>query len=162
MKLTNSLTATSETPVVLFSASQAPWVKGFASSKTNNAINFITDGPFMHRCKTTNELIMLWSSTGHNDEYCVGIARSTSGSIAGPWTHDSDPLFSADGGHAMLAKIFYRKSNCAPTAGDQEVLVLSLHMPNKDMRNCTPKLFALLEYQDQKNGLAKFEYYDFV
>jgi arabinan endo-1,5-alpha-L-arabinosidase len=46
---------------------------------------------------------MLWSSFG-DDGYAMGIADSTSGSILGPWTQRSEPLWARNGGHGMILR----------------------------------------------------------
>ncbi len=60
---------------------------------------------------------MLWSSHGA-DGYAIGIARSATGQITGPWVHESEPLFGKDGGHGMLFTTF-----------DGEFM-LTIHRPN--------------------------------
>src|SRR6185295_7855253 len=71
-------------PVKLFRASEAAWVRPVKPGQ------FITDGPCLHRL-SNGTLLMLWSSAGSNG-YTVGIARSQSGTIAGPWKQDPKPL----------------------------------------------------------------------
>lgn len=61
---------------------------------------------------------MLWSSGGAQG-YTTGIAVSQSGKIEGPWTQVREPLFQADGGHAMIFKQF------------DGTLMLVLHQPNR-------------------------------
>ena len=48
----------------------------------------------------------------------MGIARSASGEIWGPWTHDDEPLFAGDGGHCMLFR------------SKEGKLLMALHSPN--------------------------------
>ena len=48
----------------------------------------------------------------------MGIARSTSGTLLGPWKQDVQPLFAKDGGHGMLFRTFAGK------------LMVTLHTPN--------------------------------
>ena len=66
---------------------------------------------------------MLWSNWD-SAGYCVGIARSASGSVEGPWTQDERLLYSKsmtgtwDGGHGMLF---------TDTDGQ---MYLSIHSPN--------------------------------
>lgn len=43
---------------------------------------------------------MLWSSF-HKGEYAIGLARSESGRITGPWTHRAEPVL-VGGGHPSL------------------------------------------------------------
>ena len=50
---------------------------------------------------------MLWSSfllgKDGNGQYAIGVARSQSGTILGPWLQDPQPLNPNDnGGHAMI------------------------------------------------------------
>ena len=63
-------------------------------------------------------LLMLWSSYGPQ-KYAVGIARSKSGRLAGPWEQLPDPLWADDGGHPMLFKTFDGR------------LVMVIHQPNR-------------------------------
>jgi len=59
------------------------------------------------------ELLMLWSSYSVKDYgnkgfggYTVAIARSASGSIEGPWSHDKELLLDRNAGHSMLFRDF--------------------------------------------------------
>ncbi|WP_088102012.1 glycoside hydrolase family 43 protein [Halalkalibacter urbisdiaboli] len=109
-------------PVVLFSASEAAWTRGEG--------RYVTDGPYLYRNKQ-GQLQMLWSSQGDNG-YAIGVARSTSGSILGPWTHDSTPLFGESGGHGMLFQTF---------SGEQ---LLTIHTPNQSPKE-RPAFFEVKE-----------------
>ncbi|MBQ9480775.1 MAG: family 43 glycosylhydrolase [Clostridia bacterium] len=60
----------------------------------------ITDGPYMYKA-SNGDLVMLWSKY-INGRYCIITSRSKSGKINGEWTHDATPLFTNDGGHAMI------------------------------------------------------------
>lgn len=87
-------------PVLLFTASEAPWARPFRNPDTGYDTHaYITDGPFLIRDDAG--LAMLWSSGGDRG-YSVGVARSTSGLVTGPWVHQEQPLVDSDGGHAML------------------------------------------------------------
>jgi GH43 family beta-xylosidase len=102
-------------PRILFRASEAPWayeLKGRAPG------SYVTDGPFMYRTGD-GTLLMLWSSFGRNGNYCIGVARSETGMLCGPWIQSKDPLYSADGGHGM----FFRSR--------EGILYLAIHSPNK-------------------------------
>ena len=75
----------------------------------------------------------------------MGIARSETGTVLGPWHQDDEPLWSDDGGHGMLFRTF-----------DGE-LRLALHTPND-----TPDeraRFVLIDEVDgrlmQKRGRAR-------
>lgn len=119
-------------PVVLFRASEAPW-RGRAPADGG----LVTDGPFLYRLPVRNHLkghpaslskagdkdsegmlIMLWSSFSERGGYTVGIARSLTGELTGPWVQDEVPLYALDGGHAMLFRTFSGQ------------LMMSLHCPN--------------------------------
>lgn len=125
VKLTDDLRASVDEPRLLFTASEAPWTaplsinneKNGKEQEEQNEENYVTDGPFVFHNKKY-ELCMLWSSFV-SDGYAMGIARSTSGDISGPWVHDEKPLYSKDGGHGMLFKTFDNK------------LMLTFHTPNK-------------------------------
>lgn len=104
-------------PYVLFKASQAPWTISHDTLK-NGKKAYVTDGPFLYRL-SNNHILMLWSSFAQGRAYAVGTAVSLSGDIRGPWVQNSQPLYSADGGHAMLFKDFDNR------------LMLSLHRPNR-------------------------------
>lgn len=88
------LSAAEGEPKLLFRASDASW------SKAGEQGQYVTDGPFLHKL-ANGELIMLWS-TGGNKGYTMGIAKSASGKVTGPWLQDPEPLFAEDGGHGMI------------------------------------------------------------
>jgi arabinan endo-1,5-alpha-L-arabinosidase len=90
-------------PVVLFHASQAPWVQQIVWKRTGMK-GCVTDGPWLHRLPG-GELLILWSSHSVNG-YTIGVARSTSGQLLGPWLQDALPLYSNDGGHCMTFRDF--------------------------------------------------------
>lgn len=116
-RLTDDLTATVGEPVVLFTASQAPWVRRLHHPRLPDEVSaYVTDGPFLHRL-ASGVLIMLWSSHGESG-YAMGIARSTSGHVLGPWVQQEEPIWGADGGHGMIARTL------------DGLLLLTLHQPN--------------------------------
>jgi hypothetical protein len=78
----------------------------------------VTDGPFLYQTKS-GRVLMIWSSFGEARRFMVGIARSTSGKIAGPWKQMDAPLLANDGGHGMIFKAFDGRS------------VMSVHQPNQ-------------------------------
>ena len=114
-------------PIQLFRASEAPWCRPVKPGK------YITDGPWVHRMKN-GTLLILWSSLSDKG-YAVGIARSQSGRIEGPWKQDARPLFEG-GGHCMI----FRTLDGKPT--------LLLHAPNKKP-NERAKFFDVKEEGDQ-------------
>ena len=77
---------------------------------------------------------MLWSSFGAQG-YTLGVARSETGSVLGPWHQDDEPLWTADGGHGMLFRTF------------DGALRLALHTPND-----TPNERAVFVPIDEADG----------
>lgn len=77
---------------------------------------------------------MIWSSMGA-DGYAIGIATSQSGSVKGPWKHQSKCLFGNNGGHGMIFTTF-----------DGE-LVIALHQPNSSP-NERMQLYKLIDTGD--------------
>ena len=113
----------------LFKASEAPWVRSHVPGEKL----YVTDGPFLLR-NSRGELLMLWSS--FTDEgYAIGLARSRSGDIGGPWEQFPQPIFRRDGGHGMILRTFDGR------------LLLSIHQPNRTPDERT-KLFPLRETAD--------------
>jgi len=113
LRLSDDLTAAVEPPHCLFRASEAPWVQEINSKGRKG---FVTDGPWLHRL-AGGELLLLWSGFGAGG-YTIGVARSTSGDILGPWQQLAEPLYAADGGHGMIFRTFEGR------------LMLAYHRPN--------------------------------
>lgn len=124
--LCSDLRAAAGDPVVLFKASEPEWA-------VRNAQTYVTDGPFLHRTKS-GELLMLWSSLRDN-VYCQAVSRSLNGTLLGGWTHDQKLLISQDGGHGMLFRSF-----------DQR-LWFTCHQPNQNPLE-RPRLMEVLEKDD--------------
>jgi arabinan endo-1,5-alpha-L-arabinosidase len=116
-------------PVLLFRASQAPWVQPIVW-KSNGMQGCVTDGPWLHRLPG-GELLLLWSSHSVHG-YSIGVARSASGGLPGPWLQDTRPLYSHDGGHCMTFRDFDGK------------LWLSFHHPDRNPAE-RPKFLPLAE-----------------
>lgn len=136
MPLTADLRERAGRPVFLFNASEAPWVVRPAwpeKGAQHQFPTYVTDGPFLHRTKD-GVLLMLWSSLGE-EGYAMGIARSESGQVKGPWVQEPEPLWSKDGGHGMIFR----------TLGDE--LMLTLHQPNTPGQE-HPRFFALVDEGD--------------
>ena len=114
LPLTADLRAAAGEPRRLFRASEAAWTRPQTWGEFSGFR--ITDGPWLHRT-AGGTLLMLWSSAGAGG-YTTGVARSTSGSVTGPWVQSSAPLFAADGGHPMLFRTF------------GGMLMMALHTPN--------------------------------
>lgn len=133
VRLSDDLKESRGEPVVLFSASEAPWPTAFQHRSSNSPHNYVTDGPFLYRT-ANNRLLMLWSSFIHN-VYAQGVAVSVTGEITGPWRHEADPLYRNDGGHGMIFRTFTNK------------LMLALHSPNT-----TPLERPVFIELEEKNG----------
>lgn len=116
LRLSDDLAAAVSDPQVLFRASEAPWALEINSKGRKG---YVTDGPWLHRL-TNGALLMLWSSFGAGG-YTVGMARSESGEILGPWQQLPEPLYAGDGGHCMVFRTFddqlqlaYHRPNASP------------------------------------------------
>lgn len=103
-------------PVLLFAASEAPFVRTIGKDETTGKYNYVTDGPFVVTLPG-GRLAMIWSSFGDHG-YAVGQAISDSG-ITGPWRHEEQLLYEKNGGHGMVFR----------TREGQ--LKLALHNPNE-------------------------------
>ncbi|HUW63080.1 MAG TPA: glycoside hydrolase family 43 protein [Candidatus Bathyarchaeia archaeon] len=146
--LNDDLSAPTGEPVLLLRASAVPWVtpqdiqhavtnaiqKGPETKPGEVRESLVTDGPFIHRT-SSGALLMLWSTFG-NGSYNVVVARSQSGTITGPWAQDAQPLFTDDGGHAMVFRRFDGQ------------LMIALHQPNVGPRERT-RLFEVEEREDR-------------
>jgi arabinan endo-1,5-alpha-L-arabinosidase len=112
IRLKEDLSAADGEPVRLFFGNDAPW-----SKRSDQHGCWVTDGPSLLRSKS-GKLFMLWSS-GSGTGYTTGVAISDSGKLAGPWRHQTEPIFSADGGHPTIFTRFDGQ------------LMMVLHQPNK-------------------------------
>ncbi len=131
-RLTADLTASEGEPHLLFAASDAPWARPFRNTDTGYETSaYITDGPYLFRDE--HGLAMVWSSGGDGG-YSVGLARSASGRILGPWAHQRHPLVDSDGGHAMVFD-------------GGEGLSLAFHQPN-DVPRERLRVSALIPERD--------------
>lgn len=97
-RLSPDLRRTTGRPQLLFTADKAPWTGPIKNDTTSG---YVTDAPFIYKARN-GQLLMLWSSFTKQGRYAIGIARSASGRITGPWVLDEAPLNNDDGGHAML------------------------------------------------------------
>jgi arabinan endo-1,5-alpha-L-arabinosidase len=120
MRLSDDLTQAVGRPVFLFTASEAPWVRRSEWPEDDPKFGFpryVTDGPFLYRI-TSGVLLMLWSSLAEQG-YAMGIARSASGAIEGPWEQEAQPIWKQNGGHGMIFRAF------------DDRLFIILHTPNE-------------------------------
>ncbi|HEY3285029.1 MAG TPA: glycoside hydrolase family 43 protein [Armatimonadota bacterium] len=133
VRLKDDLSAADGSPTTLFKASDAPWRYG-QDGRDPKSRSWVTDGPSLYKTKS-GKLLMIWSSFGSGG-YTVGVARSQSGKVEGPWTQIDKPLFKDDGGHGMILRTFDDK------------LYLVLHQPNSGASRA-----RLLEVEDTGDGL---------
>lgn len=133
LRLSDDLTTAVGEPHLLFKASEAPWAQELNSK---NRKGYVTDGPWLHRL-SSGDLLMLWSSFSSGG-YTIGVARSASGDILGPWRQNPEPLYAGDGGHCMVFRRF------------DGTLTLALHRPNPSPDE-RPHFIPLRE---NENGLS--------
>jgi hypothetical protein len=117
IQLKDDLSATVGDNMVLFKATDAPWVISLKEwSKGKHPHGYITDGPWFHFTQS-GRLAMIWSSFSETG-YSIGLAYSETGSVKGPWVQDPTPMINQNGGHGMIFKDL------------NENLQLTLHYPN--------------------------------
>lgn len=132
VRMTPDLRGAVGEPVLLFRASEAPWVRPLLGRPEFPEV-FVTDGPSLHRTRD-GRLLMLWSSFG-DDGYALGVATSGSGRLSGPWRQSATALWPRDGGHGMVFSDFDGR------------LLLALHAPN-DTPNERARFIRLEETPD--------------
>ena len=139
VRLKPDLSGTVGSPKTLFKASESPWSREMLSihEKTYglDLPGNVTDGPFLFKTQT-GKLGMLWSGWSDN-RYCLGVSYSTTGKVAGPWTHQAELLFKDNGGHAMLFRDF-----------DGQLLMM-LHYSDETHRGRTPMIMHVDDSGDQ-------------
>jgi len=126
--LSQDLSQALDTPKVMFAAADYSFVRRCPPVRSFPGGGFVTDGPFLHRCKN-GELLMIWSSFGEKG-YLQSVLRSDNGHLDGKWL-PQNLLFETDGGHGMLF------------TGFDGQLRLVLHYPNSGPEHLT--LFSLKE-----------------
>ena len=137
--LSRDLRSADGDPVLLFKASEAPWVRPYGYTSPGGGEPrpyYVTDGPYLHSAED-GSLLMLWSSFGDGG-YTLAVARSSTGKLLGPWQHDDSPLWADDGGHGMLVRSFEGR------------LHLAVHSPND-----TPNERALLVPLVESGGMLR-------
>ena len=96
--VSDDLTHATGKPVILFRGSEAPWGDDFMY--TSNDGGGAASGPCVWRMEDGG-LVILWSNeTPYGD--AIGIAKSESGEIWGPWKQYDKPVWALDGLHASL------------------------------------------------------------
>ena len=134
-RLSDDLTEIISEPVEIFNAKAPYW----SDSR-------VTDGCWVYKMKSTGSLIMLWSSSDTSG-YNVGMARSESGNILGPWEQITTRLYSYqysqtyDGGHAS---IFTNKDG---------QMMISFHGPNSSTETVREHAFFLPIEEDPVNDM---------
>lgn len=128
IRLTQDPGASIGEPMVLFRASDGPWVGPIIRG------GGVTDGPFLHRLPG-GKLLMLWSSFTPGGSYAISYAVSDRGEITGPWRQQKEPLYAMDGGHGMLFRAFSGQ------------LMMACHCPN-DHKRKRILLFEMSETED--------------
>ena len=121
-------------PVEMFAAHDYPFVQPIKAGIDK----YVTDGPFLHRLKN-GELIMIWSSFGHYG-YFVSVLKSDNGEIDGKW-QSQNMLFNKHGGHGMLfydlqdnLKIVFHTPN--EPAGEERAVILDLVEKDGTLSSC--------------------------
>lgn len=102
IELKSDLSGTIGEGKVMFRALDSPWSR----ERVNDKIipNKVTDGPYLFRTGT-GRLGMIWTSWVYN-VYTQGVAYSESGTLDGPWVHESKPITPPNFGHGMLFRDF--------------------------------------------------------
>lgn len=118
---------------VLFYTQDVSWTRPIPFAKDEFHVGgdaYFSDGPYVIRDETDGSLLMIWSSWGENG-YSMGISRSSSGSIEGPWIHDTKP-FIQGGGHGMIftdnkgnKNLVYHSPN---TFGEERTIIQQIHL----------------------------------
>lgn len=134
--LKEDLSGVAGDPIYLFKGSDAPWLNAEGKASRKESL-YVTDGPELYRTKD-GHLLMLWSS--YNKEgYVQAVARSTTGTLQGPWEQLA-PLVKQDSGHGMLFHSFDGK------------LLLVLHRP---FRNARGKIYEVQDAGDHLEVVAE-------
>jgi Glycosyl hydrolases family 43 len=138
LPLTSDLKAAAGEPILLFYSSDAPWSKPLWFPPGVNPPEelglakdpLFTDGAFLVKTEF-GTLLMLWSAFGE-EGYAIGVAKSESGSVLGPWIQESEPLWARNGGHGMVLEtsagetyLVFHAPNDTP---NERVVTVPLHI----------------------------------
>jgi beta-xylosidase len=125
---------------LLFRASESPWSK--ERNEAGNIVpNKVTDGPWLFYTQT-GKLGMLWTSWVFN-VYTQGVAYSQSGTLDGPWIHETAPITPPNYGHGMLFRTL-----------DGRKLLMSLHSHREDQNGRYIRIPQLFEVDDSGDKLV--------
>lgn len=111
---------------VLFHAFDSPW-----SHEVIDGVdmpNKCTDGPYLFRTGT-GRLGMVWTSW-RDDIYTQGVAYSESGTLAGPWIQEKEPITPPNFGHSMLFQDFSGQWLMSIHAHNQQVGDRKVRVPH--------------------------------
>ncbi len=113
-----TLSAVAGDMIELYCARDAGWSVPFPYSKEEFGVEngYFTDGPNIYKMKDGSLLTLISSWSSH--QYAVGMVKSESGDIRGPWKHIDQPLWKENGGHGMLFQTLEGK------------IMFTLHFPN--------------------------------
>jgi beta-xylosidase len=144
LRLTDDLRSSYGEPVTILNAADMKWIWLFGDPRIEKT-GYLTDTPFLYRARN-GELLLLWSSysvPNYGDKgmggYTVAVARSASGRIEGPWTHDDELLMDRNAGHSSLFRDFEGR------------LWNSTHAPDSPHGQERP---LFLRVRELENGLA--------
>jgi len=98
MRLSEDLSKAADGPVILFRGSDASWGDDFMYSCDEGG--GAACSPSVHKMRD-GSLVMLWGNCTP-EGYAVGVAKSRSGDILGPWEQFDEPVFDLDGAHAAI------------------------------------------------------------
>lgn len=147
LRLTPDLKSSYGDPVTILNAAEMPWIRLFGDRRIEKT-GYLTDAPFMYKAKS-GELLMLWSSYSIPNYsksgvggYTVAIARSVSGCVEGPWTHDAELFMDQNAGHSSLFRDL------------QGRLMISTHYPDTPHGQERP-LFLTVEETERELILKK-------
>lgn len=121
-QLSEDLTHFVGEPRVMFAAHDFDFVQHI----TDDANNFVTDGPFFHRCEN-GDLLMIWSSFAEKG-YLESVLKSDNGELDGHWI-PQNLLFDTDGGHGMIFRDFDGNLKLPlhyPNSGDEHLMLFDL------------------------------------
>lgn len=99
IQLKDDLSGTIGEATLMFKSSSCPWSRDI-NEKGEVVPNKVTDGPYLFRTGT-GRLGMVWTSWVNKD-YTQGVAYSQSGTLAGPWVHEPEPITPPNFGHSMI------------------------------------------------------------
>lgn len=110
--LSGDLSHSSGNSKIMFSASDAVWVREMRSigelTFGMSLDGYVSDGPFLFKTGT-GRLGMLWSSWS-DKRYAQGVAYSESGLLEGPWIQEEKPIVESNSGHGMIFSTFEGKT----------------------------------------------------